>query len=195
MNLWETMGLQYLSADIRRIASRLFAITMLSILIGGVSRGEEEAWSKCSMPPAQFVLQIPSSLIHSTAPTANGCSFQTSDGEFSVEAVAPANATANADNLEQRMEKEIELLGGAISHKKKGDNWFSLSGVTADGTEYYRKLVTNGTQWVTLRITYPRAQSRKYDRWVKRIDKTFAPFGESVEKAETKTSPTVRSSD
>ena len=147
------------------------------------------------MPSAQFVLEIPSSLIHSTASTATGCSFQTSDGEFNVEAVAPAEATANADNLDQRMEKEIKLLSGTISHQKKGDNWFSLSGVTTDGTEYYRKLVTNGAQWVTLRITYPHAQSKKYNRWVKRIDKTFAPFGENVEKAETKTSSTARSSD
>ena len=89
------------------------------------------------------------------------------------------------------MEKEIKLLSASVSHQKKGDNWFSLSGITPDGTEFYRKLVTNGSQWVTLRITFPHAQNKKYDRWVKRIDKTFAPFGEN---AETKVSPTAPNS-
>ena len=141
------------------------------------------------MPPAQFVLQIPASLVHSKASTATGCSFQSEDGEFTVEAVAPTDTTANADNLDQRMEKETKLLGDTVSHQKKGDNWFSLSGVTPDGTEYYRKLVTDGSHWVTLRVTYPHAQSKKYGRWLKRIDNTFAPFGENAEKIEAKTPP------
>jgi hypothetical protein len=185
------MRVQHLFTNIRGTASRLLAIMAIGVSSGRVARGEQEAWSECSLPPAQFVLQIPASLVHSTAPSATGCSFQTSDGLFNVEAVAPTESNANPDSLDQRMEKEIKLLSASVSHQKKGDNWFSLSGITPDGTEFYRKLVTNGSQWVTLRITFPHAQSKKYDRWVKRIDKTFAPFGEN---AETKVSPTAPNS-
>ena len=74
------------------------------------------------------------------------------------------------------MEKEIDLLSGKVDRKKKGDDWFLLSGVTPDGTEYFRKLFTQNGQWVTLRITYPHAVSKKYGDWVKRIEKTFIPF-------------------
>ena len=83
------------------------------------------------------------------------------------------------------MEKEIDLLKGTVADQKKGDNWFALTGVTSDGTEYYRLHCTNGARWVTLRITYPHSKSKKYRKWVDRIDKEFVPF--------TKTSDTTAS--
>lgn len=135
---------------------------------------EQESWSICSLPTAQFKLQVPASLIHSTAPTASGCTFQSADGEFNVEAVIQTGS--DNETLEGRMQKEIDLLSGKVDRKKKGDDWFLLSGVTSDGTEYFRKLFTQNGQWVTLRITYPHAASKKYGDWVKRIEKTFIPF-------------------
>jgi hypothetical protein len=135
---------------------------------------EQESWSICSVPTAQFRLQVPASLIHSAAPTATGCTFQSPDGEFNVEAVV--QTAGDNETLENRMQKEIELLSGKVDRKKKGDDWFLLSGMTPDGTEYFRKLFTQNGQWVTLRITYPHTASKKYDAWVKRIEKTFVPF-------------------
>jgi len=154
----------------------LAAATLISLASSGHARGEEEAWKTCSTPKTQFGLQIPASLIHSTAPTATGCSFQTPDGEFTVEAVTQTEAAVEGETLESRMQKEVNLLAGTVAHKKKGDDWFVLSGVTPDGTEYYRKLFTNGSQWVTLRITFPHTRNKKYERWVKQIDKNFVPF-------------------
>lgn len=135
---------------------------------------EQESWSICSLPTAQFKLQVPASLIHSTAPTASGCTFQSPDGEFNVEAVVQTGS--GNETLEGRMEKEIDLLSGKVDRKKKGDDWFLLSGVTPDGTEYFRKLFTQNGQWVTLRMTFPHAASKRYGDWVKRIEKTFVPF-------------------
>jgi hypothetical protein len=63
--------------------------------------------------------------------------------------------------------------------------------MTPDGTEYYRKLYTKGPQWVTLRITYPHAQSKKYDKWVTRMEKTFVPFAEAKEKPGESSKPTA----
>jgi len=146
----------------------------LAFLLGVQSHAAEESWSTCSVPTAPFRLQVPETLIHSTAATAGGCSFQTEDGQFNVEAVV--QPAIEAENLDARLQKEIELLSGKVDHKKKGDDWFLLSGVTPDGTEYFRKLFTQSGQWVTLRITYPHTERKKYGDWVKRIEKTFIPF-------------------
>jgi hypothetical protein len=163
---------------------RIFAAAFASCVTGaGLSQAEEETWNTCSTPKTQYVMQIPASLIHSTAPVATGCAFQTPDGEFNVEAVVQSAAAAQDETLESRMQKEIELLVGTVTYQKKGDTWFVLSGVTPDGTEYYRKLYIAGSQWVTLRITYPHAQNKKYDKWVTRMEKTFIPFAESKEKS------------
>jgi hypothetical protein len=163
--------------------SRISAVAFVLCVTGAsLARAEEEKWNACSTPKTQYVLQVPASLIHSTAPTATGCSFQTPDGEFTVEAVVQPDA-AEEETLDSRMQKEIDLLAGTVKYKKKGDTWFVLSGVTPDGTEYYRKLYTKGPQWVTLRITYPHAQNKKYDKWVTRMEKTFIPFAELKEKS------------
>ena len=171
--------------DVRLTAVLRIVAAGLSICAcgSGFARDEEEAWNTCSTPKTQFVLQIPASLIHSTAPTATGCSFQTPDGEFSVEAVAQPDCGKEGETLESRMQKEIDLLSGTVKHKKKGDTWFFLSGVTPDGTEYYRKLFIKDSQCVTLRVTYPQAQHKKYDQWVARIEKTFVPFAVPEEKS------------
>lgn len=158
----------------RRFCSVVFVCAGAATVWAIEPAREQEPWSICSVPTAQFKLQVPASLTHSAAPTATGCSFQTPDGEFTVEAVLQS-ATDN-ETLESKMQKELDLLSGKVDHKKKEDNWFLLSGVTSDGTEYFRKLFTHNGQWVTLRITYPHAARRKYDHWVERIEKTFVPF-------------------
>jgi hypothetical protein len=155
-----------------------FRIAFAAIFAVGalVARAESERWNVCSTPKTEYQLHVPASLIHSTAPAATGCAFQTPDGEFNVEAVVQSDAATQNETLDGRMQKEIDLLAGTVTYKKKGDNWFVLSGVTADGTEYYRKLYTKGSEWVTLRMTYPHAQHKKYDKWVEHIEKTFVPF-------------------
>ena len=158
------------------------AATLMCVVAAEAARKEEEKWNACSTPQTEFILQIPASLIHSTAKTATGCSFQTPDGEFNVEAVVQPKTAGKVATVDERMQKEIGLLGDTLTYKKKGENWFVLSGVTPDGTEYYRKLYTNGVEWVTLRITYPHAVSKTYGKWVTRIDKTFAPFAVRAEK-------------
>jgi hypothetical protein len=159
------------------MCSRIFAVALaLGVTGAGLADAQAEAWNLWSTSKTQYVLPVPAILIHSTGPTATSCSFQTPDGEFTVEAVVQADLV-EGQTVDSRMQKEIDLLAGTVNEKKKGDTWFALSGVTPDGTEYHRKLYTNGSEWVTLRITYPHARRKKYDRWVKRIEKTFVPFG------------------
>jgi hypothetical protein len=144
-----------------------------------LSRADDELWKNCSTPTTDYVLQVPGSLVRSTGPGITDCTYQSTDGEFNVEAAEQTDS----QTLDARMQKELDLLKGTVTDRKKGDNWFALTGVTADGTEFYRLHYTNGTQWVTLR-TYPHSKAKKYDRWVTRIDKAFVPFA----KKETKES-------
>lgn len=139
--------------------------------------GEEEAeWKACSDPRFSYVLKYPPTLVPMKAGETAGCSFQTADGEFNIEAVAEIPGEQAEEALETRMQKELELMGDTVTYKTSGDSWFVISGVTPDGTEYYRKLFTDGTQWISLRITYPHARNEKFDPWVTRIEKNFVPF-------------------
>jgi len=134
------------------------------LVVSGIVRAEDELWKNCSTPITHYVLQVPGSLIPVTGPGIAGCTYHSQDGEFNVEAVE------QSDNqpLDARMQREIELLQGSVTDQKKGDNWFALTGITGDGTEYYRLHYTNGAQWVSLRITYPRTKAKQYDKWVTR---------------------------
>jgi hypothetical protein len=178
---WERDGRNILDSD---------AVVLIGLCAVPLSAEEEEQWKTCSTPKTQYILQFPSSLIHSTAPAATGCAYQTADGEFNVEAVVEGESSAE-ETIDQRMEKEMELLGHTVTYKKKGDTWFVLSGVTSDGTEYYRKLFTNGSQWVTLRITYPHVRNKKYDKWVTRMEKTFVPFEKPAATKDESVAPTA----
>ena len=157
-----------------------FALVGFSLFLPFTGSAEEETWNVCSTPTKPYRLQVPATLIHATAPTATGCSFQTPDGEFTVEAAVLSDAVEKEETIESRMQKEVDLMAGTVTYKKKGDSWFVISGVTPDGTEYYRKHYRNGAQWVTLRITYPHAKNKKYDKWVTRMEKTFVAFAEPV---------------
>jgi hypothetical protein len=162
----------------------IVAAVVTYVTIAGQAWSEEEKWIGCSTPKTEYVLQVPASLVHSTAPGATGCAFQTADGEFNIDAEVQSDAAEKGETIESRMQKEIDLLSGTVTDKKKGDTWFALAGVTPDGTAYHRNLYAKGGQWVTLRITYPHAQHKKYDKWVTRIEKTFVPFAKREEKSD-----------
>lgn len=143
----------------------------------------QDEWKGCSDPESSFVLRYPPSLIRSIAPGATACSFQTADSDFNLEVVVEPNAAREGETLENRMEKEMDLLGGTVTYKRKEATWFVLSGVTSNGTEYYRKLYTKGPRWVSLHMTYPHARTDKFNLWVTRIEKSFVPFTEREELA------------
>jgi hypothetical protein len=165
----------------RQIANWSASLISCACLVVAVetSRAEDELWKNCSTPKTHYVLQVPGSLVGSTAPGATGCAYQTADGEFNIEAIEQNEPAGGNQTLDGRMQKEIDLLTGTVTYQNKGDAWFVLSGVTPDGTEYYRKHSTNGVDWVTLRITYPHAKHKKYDKWVKRIEKAFVAFSKT----------------
>jgi len=156
---------------------------MLLLVGAQISSAADELWKNCSTPTTDYVLHIPGSLIRSSDPSVTGCTYQTADGAFTVEAVEQSDDAARNQTIDERMQKELALLSPTASYQKKGGTWFVLSGVTPDGTEYYRKHYTNGAQWITLRITYPHSENKKFDKWVTEIEKTFVAFGHAKEKS------------
>lgn len=162
---------------------RFLTLTVLAaafLITAASSRAQESEWKACSDPQFLYVLKYPPVLTRLEGAAPTGCSFQTPDGDFAVEAVAE-NPTGDAagETLDGRMTKELELMGDTVTYKTSGESWFVISGVTSDGTEYYRKGFTNGSQWISLRITYPHARNDKFDPWVKRIEKSFVAFAKA----------------
>lgn len=151
------------------------------IVVIEIADAEEELWKDCSSPTTHYVLHVPGSLVRSTGPGITNCTYQTSDGEFTVEAVEQTQTPGPAQSIDERMQKEVNALSGTVTDQKKGENWFALTGVTGDGTEYYRVHYTNGAQLITLRITFPHSQKKKYEKWLERIDESFVAFGQKPE--------------
>jgi hypothetical protein len=150
---------------------------------------ETELWKKCTTTTTDYILEVPASLVPAQQPGVADCVYRSEDGEFNVEAAEQVDA----QTLDAKMQKELDLLKGTVTDQKKGDNWFALTGVSADGTEFYRLHYTNGSQWVSLRMTFPHSKAKKYDDWVDRIDKEFVPFAKGEEKpAEEKATTTKK---
>ena len=117
----------------------------LSVALAPGAERAAESWNTCSLPTAQFRLQVPASLIHSTEATATGCSFQTSDGEFNIEAVAQTEK--NNETLDARMQKEIELLSGNVESKKRataGSFYLASRQMELNIFENYSRKMDNG---------------------------------------------------
>jgi hypothetical protein len=106
----------------------------------------------------------------------DGREFRSADGEFSVSAVAHFFAPDSGDTFDKRWQEELDTPDVTITYKKKTPNWYVVSGVTKDGTEYYHKLYRNGANWAGFHITYPHTKNKKYDPWVEQIAKRFIPF-------------------
>ena len=126
-----------------------------------------------------FVLTYPPGLIAGPeAMNGDGREFHTADKEFSLAAFAHFFVPDSGDSFEKRWQDELDTPDVKITYKKKTGEWYVVSGLTKDGTEYYHKLYRKGANWAAFHITYPHALNKKYDPWVAQIEKSFVPFRE-----------------
>lgn len=96
-----------------------------------------------------------------------------SDGTMSV--ILRGEPAWDRGLFESRWKDELRTRGSAITYKVKKDNWYVVSGVEPDGTEFYTKswlLPDGGFQ---LEATYPHARNATYDRILERMLKGFRP--------------------
>ena len=146
-------------------------------LLASSALSDDFRWRKYTNGRFGFVLSYPATLVASREPdNGAGREFHTKDEAFSVCAQAHFLRVDDGDTLEERWNEELATPDVTITYKRKADTWYVVSGVTKEGTEYYHKLYTKGSNWVALDMTYPRAQKAKYDKWVAQIAKRFVPF-------------------
>ena len=141
------------------------------------ARAGELQWKKYENARFGFVLQYPASLLGKPeAMNGGGREFHSADGAFSVAAFAHFFVPDSGDSFDQRWQEELETPEVTITYKKKATNWYVVSGIGKDGTEYYHKLYRKGSNWAAFHITYSHAQNKKYDPWVEQIAQRFVPF-------------------
>ena len=134
-------------------------------------------WKKYENARFGFVLHYPANLIGKPeAMNGGGREFHSPDGEFSVAAFAHFFVPDSGDTFDKRWQEELATPDVTITYKKKTPNWYVVSGVARDGTEYYHKLYRKGANWAAFHITYPHAKNKKYDPWVEQVAKTIVPF-------------------
>ncbi len=149
------------------------------ILLGGIARGSDVEWKKYANARFGFVLTYPATLIGGEeAMNGDGREFHSKDGDFSLAAFAHFFVPDSGDSFDKRWQEELDTPDVTITYKKKAPNWYVVSGVAKDGTEYYHKLYRKGANWAAFHITYPHAKNKKYDPWVSQIEKSFIPFRE-----------------
>ncbi len=142
-------------------------------------RASDSDWKRYANARFGFVLIYPGTLIAGPEPAnGDGREFHSTDKEFSVAGFAHFFVPDSGDSFEARWKEELETPDVTITYKKKAATWYVVSGVAKDGTEYYHKLYTKGSNWAAFHITYPHAKNKKYDPWVSRIEKSFIPFRE-----------------
>ena len=151
-----------------------FVVLAVAFSIAGTAAAQELKWRKYTNERFGFVMSYPATLIASRPPdNGAGREFHTADGAFSLSAQAHFLAD---QTLESSWNEELNTPGVTITYKRKAKDWYVVSGVTDEGTEYYHKFWVKAGNWVELAITYPRVQNAKYDKWVEEITKRFVPF-------------------
>ncbi len=150
----------------------------LLLALMATARGAEVKWRKYFNARFGYVLSYPVGLIAGPeAMNGDGREFHTKDGEFSLAVSAHFFVPDSGDTFEKRWEEEQNTSDGAtVSYKKKTADWYVVSGLTKDGTEYYHKLYRQKANWAAFQITYPHAKTKQYDPWVERIARSFVPF-------------------
>lgn len=134
----------------------------------------EEKWKAYTNARFGFRLVHPPGLVASRAPdNGDGQELHSKDKEFSVAGFA--HFVLEDQSLETMWKEELKDLGAAVTYKKKGDDWFVVSGVK-DGTEFYHKTYVKNGNFASFHITYPHAKAKQYDPWVELIAKEFVPF-------------------
>ncbi len=148
-----------------------------AVILATAATAQELKWRKYTNERFGFVLSYPATLVAGQEPqNGAGREFHTRDNAFSVSAQAHFLSPETGNTFESNWNEELTKTGVTVTYKKKAQNWYVVSGVTDEGTEYYHKFFTKGRNWVELAITYPHAQNAKYDKWVEEIAKRFVPF-------------------
>ncbi len=99
--------------------------------------------------------------------------LHSADREFRVRASARINS--KKDTVQSAWQQRLKEHGRSVTYKRKGDEWFVVSGVES-GKTYYRKQFVSPERMAELVITYPKSRASVYDPWVTEIEKSFVAY-------------------
>ncbi len=134
-------------------------------------------WRKYTNGRFGYELSYPATLVAGPeSENGSGRELHTRDRAFSLAVSAHFFSPDIGDTFEARWNEEFSSLRDTITYKKKATDWYVVSGVAKDGTEYYHKLHRKDQNWVALHMTYPHAHNAEYDKWVEEITKRFVSF-------------------
>jgi|688.fasta_scaffold93586_5 hypothetical protein len=86
--------------------------------------------------------------------------------------------------FESLWKDELQTPGSSITYKVKRNDWYVVSGVKPNGTEFYHKSWLLPDGGFTFKATYPHARNSKYDPILERMLQGFRPdVSEDVENA------------
>jgi outer membrane receptor protein involved in Fe transport len=166
---------------------RVFFVFIIPVV---QSHAADIAWKKYVNERFGYSLEYPAALVASPDPfDKSGREYHTPDSEFSVATAAHYLRIVDPnESLDSNWKDDVKDLKKLITYKKKSDSWYVISGVTTNGYVFYYKFFTQGNNWATFHIIYPKSQKTKYDPWVTRIEKHFVPFlkGKYYERSEWK---------
>lgn len=144
----------------------------------GVVSGQSELWKVYINKRFGFRIEYPASLEAERPPeNGDGQAFRSTDRK--VRLVASGGLLV-AFTFEELWQHDLERYGNSVTYRRKGENWYVISGVSSDGVEFYRRLAVQGHNFADFELTYPHSEHAKYDRWVERISRTYVPFLEGA---------------
>ncbi len=160
-----------------RFASAMLTATRRGIALAVIAHlcffasAQADDWLAYTNMRFGFAFSHPAALKPGPGP-ANGAGRTFTDGKFSV----TVQAHFSMRSLDETWKQIQADYGKNATYKVKKPDWFVISGILPDGTEFYRKFHEGNGSWCELWATYPHSMNETYDPVLERMVKSFRPF-------------------
>jgi len=149
--------------------NRITIFVILAVL--GV-RSSAAEWKTHTNARFGFQIDLPATLKPGPMPD-NGAGRTFSDGNLTM--IVQGHFT-HGSKLENFRKQALSTYGKSITYQVSKKDWFVVSGVLPDGTEFYHKLHVKGGNWASFTATYPHAMNKTFDPVITKMVGSFKPF-------------------
>ncbi len=169
----------------------LFLLTAYSSIVAPIAFGQRQQkifidsrdspmgkafpyWSAFLHPRLAYEIPLPPGMRTVVSPSdAPETSFISSDGSFTISAWGGRSTQEPTSLLEDEWRTAQRQPNRTINYRRRSGSWFVVSGTENDGTEFYEKFLSRGTQVAAFTLRYPRARLREFEPWVEKIEDGF----------------------
>ena len=126
-----------------------------------------------SNPRYGFSLEVPTGFRpQEESANGDGRVFHSSDGQAEIRVYGSNNVTD--EKVGTLAASHLRQCSGTVAYKAQGKNWFVLSWTEKGRVSYLKGWVGSGSLNY-LSVAYPKAQAKRYDPIVTRIEASFRP--------------------